>query len=127
MPDNSRFLYAAQRERRAVLEDRAVRAIRGLDSGGGPVTFAAVVRASGVSRSFLNKSPELAAEIRRLRSFNRGASPTVPAGQRMSDRSKDARIAQVVETNRELREELSHLREQNGILLGRLRESHLGR
>jgi hypothetical protein len=41
----------------------------------------------------------------------------------MSDASKDARITQLTEANRKQREELGRLREQNGILLGRLRDA----
>ncbi len=86
------------------------------------MTFASVGRASGVSRSFLNKSPEIAAEIRRLRTLATTGTKPVPAGQRTSDRSKQARIAQLTEANRKLREELAWLREQNAVLLGRLRD-----
>ena len=120
-PDNSHYLHAAQRARRADLETRAAQAIRRLDSDGVPITFASVCRVSGVSRSFLNKSPELAAEIRRLRVTGAGAPRRVPVAQRMSDTSKDARIAQLVEANRKLREEIAQLREQNAVLLGRIR------
>ncbi len=120
-PDNSGYLHAAQRARRAELERQACQAIRELDRDGRPVTFASVVRASGVSRSFLNKNPGLAAEIRRLRTVTPAAAGLVPAAQRMSDPSKDARIAQLTETNRKLREEIATLRDQNAILLGQLR------
>ncbi len=121
-PDNSHYLHAAQRTKRAELERRAARAVRELDRKGAPVTFAAVVRASGVSRSFLNKSSELAAEIRRLLGVSSQRTAPVPVAQRMSDRSKEARIAQLAEANRKLREEVASLREQNGVLLGRLRD-----
>ena len=85
------------------------------------MTFARVVRDSGVSRSFINKVPELAAEIRRLRTLHRSAPQRVPSAQRMTDRSKDARIAQLTDSNAKLREELARLREQNAVLLGELR------
>lgn len=44
-----------------------------------------------------------------------------PTTQRMSDGSKDARVGQLAEGNRKLREEVSWLREQNEALLGQLR------
>ena len=103
------------------LIDRAANAIRALDRRGEVVSFASVARCSGVSRSFLNKVPELGTEIRRLRT-GRSQGPRVPSGQRMSDDSKDARISQLSNTNRKLREEVTWLREQNAVLLGKLRD-----
>ncbi len=67
MRDNSHYLVAAQRKKRAELIEQVRTAIRALDRQGEPVSFASVVRASGVSRSFLNKLPELSDEIRSLR------------------------------------------------------------
>ncbi len=96
-------------------------AIRALDGQGEPVSFASVVRASGVSRSFLNKIPELAAEVRSLREAQRRTPRPQPSGQRMSDASKDARISQLAEGSRKLREEVAWLKEQNAALLGKLR------
>ncbi len=87
------------------------------------MTFASVARASGVSRSFLNKVPALVTEIRRLRALHLKGAVGLPAGQRMSDGSKDARIGQLRESNRALRAEVGLLRDQNAILLGKLRDS----
>lgn len=39
----------------------------------------------------------------------------------MSDGSKDARLGQLTDANRKLREEVAWLREQNAVLLGKLR------
>lgn len=120
-PDNSHYLHAAQQRRREELIERAAASIRALDLQGDRVSFASVVRTSGVSRSFVNKVPELVSEIRRLRDPRPATVPRVPSGQRMSDESREARIAQVTETNRRLREELVWLKEQNAVLLGKLR------
>ncbi len=120
-PDNSHYLLAAQKFKRAELIDRAQTAIRSLDRQGEAVSFAAVVRVSGVSRSFLNKVPELASEVRRLRDAQARRPHQQPSGQRMSDDSKDARIRQLSETIRKLREEAARLTEQNAVLLGKLR------
>ncbi|MCA1703101.1 MAG: DUF6262 family protein [Actinobacteria bacterium] len=120
-PDNSHYLHAAQQRRRQELTERATASIRALDLQGERVSFASVVRASGVSRSFVNKVPELVSEIRRLRDARPATVPRVPSGQRMSDESKDARMAQVSEANRRLREEIAWLKEQNAVLLGTLR------
>ncbi len=122
-PDNTSFLFAAQQRRHRELIEGATLAIRTLDQGGEPVTFASVVRASGVSRSFLNKIPELADEIRRLRRHSRNGARRLPSTQRMSGDSKEARLMQLTETNRKLREEVAWLREQNAALLGRLRHA----
>lgn len=121
-PDNSRYLHAAQQAAHQELNLRARQAIRTLDGRGEPVTFASVARESGVSRSFLNKIPELASEIRRLRALRPTTAPVVPSRQRMSDGSKDARISQLKEANRKLREEVAWLRDQNAVLLGKLRD-----
>jgi hypothetical protein len=122
-PDNSHYLHAAQLAARDDLNRRAGDAIRDLDRRGEPVTFASVARASGISRSFLNKVPELAAEIRRLRLPESKGAVRVPGAQRMSDGSKEARIGQLQESNRVLRAEVGWLRDQNAILLGKLRDA----
>ena len=121
MRDNSHYLVAAQKQKREELSEQVRNAIRALDRQGEPVTFASVVRTSGVSRSFLNKIPELAGEIRSLREAQRRSPRPQPSGQRMSDASKDARISQLSEGNRKLREEVAWLKEQNAVILGKLR------
>jgi hypothetical protein len=121
-PDNSHYLHAAQARHHQDLIDRAANAIRALDHQGESVSFASVTRASGVSRSFLNKIPELATEIKRLRTDRSRPGPRVPSVQRMSDDSKDARLSQLKDANRKLREEVAWLREQNALLLGKLRD-----
>jgi hypothetical protein len=122
-PDNSHYLHAAQQAAHNELNRRAAETIRALDRRGERVTFASVARASGISRSFLNKVPALATEIRRLRALQSKGAVNVAAGQRMSDRSKDARISQLQESNRALRAEVGLLRDQNAILLGKLRDA----
>lgn len=49
--DNSRRLRAAARKRSAAARQKAVKALRRLDSSGTPVTFDSVAREAGVSRS----------------------------------------------------------------------------
>lgn len=122
-PDNSHYLRAAQRAAHDDLIRRAGDAVRELDRRGEPVTFATVARASGVSRSFLNKVPAVATEIRRLRALPPRGTVGVPSAQRMSDGSKDARIKQLHESNQALRTEVGMLRDQNAILLGKLRDA----
>ncbi|GAA3513289.1 hypothetical protein FHR32_006235 [Streptosporangium album] len=95
---------------------------RRLDDAGDTITVAAVVRASGASRAFLYRVPELIEEIQRLRNLQQRSGQRHPARQRMTDPSKEARIRQLTVTNGELRAELQRLRAQNALLLGRLRE-----
>ena len=122
-PDNSHYLHAAQHAARDDLNRRAAEAIRALDRRGERVTFASVARASGISRSFLNKVPALANEIRRVRALQSKGAVVLPAAQRMSEGSKTARISQLQESNRALRAEVGMLRDQNAILLGKLRDA----
>lgn len=119
--DNTRHLRAAEQQRRAQLIAQARDALRRLDAAGQPITVAAVVRASGVSRAFIYRVPELIAEVQRLRAHT-ATGPRVPARQRASDASNQARIRQLTAANTELRAEIKLLRDQNAALLGRLRE-----
>lgn len=121
-PDNTRYLRAAEAARRDRLVAAARDALRRLDAAGEPITVAAVVRASGVSRAFVYRLPELVNEIQQLRARHAETGQRLPARQRASDTSKDARIRHLTDTNRELRAENQRLRDQNAALLGRLRE-----
>jgi hypothetical protein len=121
--DNSTFLLAAQQRRHDELVDRVKAALRTLDRQGAAITFPAVARAAGVSRAFLYKTPALATEIQRLRATQAGRRSRIPASQRRGDSSKDALIKRLTAENRHLREELQQMRDQNAILLGRLREA----
>ncbi|HEV3402363.1 MAG TPA: hypothetical protein VG078_11130 [Acidimicrobiales bacterium] len=71
----------------------------------------------------MNKVPALATEIRRLRGLQPKGAVALPAGQRMSDGSENAWISQLQESNRALRTEVGLLRDQNAILLGKLRDT----
>lgn len=122
LADNTHHLREAERQRRARLLDQAHTALRRLDSAGKPVTVAAVVRASGVSRAFLYRQADLVAEIQRLRDRQSATGQHIPAHQRSTHASQHARIRQLVTANTELRADNARLREQNAQLLGRLRE-----
>ena len=87
-PDNTAPLILAARKRRELARAKAVRALREIDRAGTPVTFEAVARAAGVSRSWLYGQPDLRAEIHRLReATSRAATPPIRASQRASDTS----------------------------------------
>lgn len=123
-PDNSRFLREAEQQRHAELTRRALDAIRALVAAGEAVTFSAVSRAAGCSRSFLNRHDQLAAEIRRHR-----PTTTIASGQRatqaraMTDASVKARLDQLRADNGRLRTENTRLRSQVAGLLQQLRSA----
>jgi len=120
--DNTHHLREAERQRRERLLDQAHTALRRLDNAGKPVTVAAVVRASGVSRAFLYRQPDLVNEIQRLRDRQTVTGQHMPAHQRTTHASQHARIRQLSTANAELRAEIAQLRQQNAQLLGRLRD-----
>ena len=117
-PDNAAPLILAARKRRELARAKAVRALRELDRAGTPVTFEAVARAAGVSRSWLYNQPDLRAEIHRLREATSRA-----ASQRASDASLLRRLAEAGQRNRQLAEENSRLRRQLAHALGDQRAS----
>jgi hypothetical protein len=109
---------AAQR-RHELTRSKAIRAIRELNNAGSVITFDAVARNAGVSRSWLYTQPDLRAEIQRLREATRRASTqTVPASQRASDDSLLRRLGQANQRNRLLAEENKQLRRQLEQALG---------
>jgi hypothetical protein len=123
-PDNTPAIIAAAQRRRELTRAKAIRALRELDHAGTPVTFEAVARAAGVSRSWLYGQPDLRAEIQRLRESTRRAStPPVPVRQRASDASLLARLQASLEKNRKLAEENQRLRRQLARALGDQRVS----
>lgn len=123
LPNNTHYLRAAQQRRRAELIDNVRAVVRDLDATGQPITVAAVVRGSGASRAFIYRLPDIVAQIQKLRDQQAATGQRQPARQRATDQSKDARIRQLHTTVGELRAEIQRLRQQNALLLGRLRES----
>ena len=114
--DNSRHLIAGARRRAERTRQQALSALRCLDATGAPITFEAVAREAGVSRSWLYTQDDLRAEINRLRERNRPPSPTpsTPDRQRASTASllsrlevATERIQQLEQANRQLREALA--------------------
>jgi hypothetical protein len=116
--DNSHFVIAAARRRAAATHKRAVSTLRRMDKAGLPITFDAVAREAGVSRSWLYNQPDLRAEVERLRARrHRPSTPhaLVPDRQRASDPSLLQRLQAATERinhlqaeNRQLREALAH-------------------
>ena len=111
--DNSRHVIAAARRRAEQTRQRAVTALRRMDATGQRITFNAVSRATGVSRSWLYTQLDLRAEIQRLRQRHPATPPpqVPPQRQRASDPSllrrlegATARIRQLETDNQQLRD-----------------------
>jgi len=114
--DNSRHVIAAARRRAEQTRQRAVTTLRRMDATGQPITFDAVSRAAGVSRSWLYAQQDLRAEIQRLRQRHPATPPpqVPPHRQRASDSSllrrleaATARIRRLETDNQQLRDALA--------------------
>ncbi|MFE9547238.1 MULTISPECIES: DUF6262 family protein [unclassified Streptomyces] len=91
---NSQHIVEAARRRSEYTRSKAIRALRSLDAAGEPVTFDAVARQAGISRSWLHAQSDLRSEVERLRAACRRAPASqVPARQRTSDASLLRRLA----------------------------------
>jgi TolA-binding protein len=88
--------------------------MRRLDRSGVPVTFTSVAAASGISRTWLYRHPEIRATIVRLRASRpQPSTPAVPSPQRASIESLRQRLQA---TN----EEIARLRAENQLLRDRI-------
>ncbi len=117
--DNTGPLLAAARNRHELTRAKAIRALRELNHAGTLVSFEAVARHAGVSRSWLYSQPDLRADIERLRdATSRATAIAVPAAQRTSDASLLRRLQAAQERNRQLSEDNQRLRRQLAHALG---------
>ena len=116
-PDNTEPLILAARRRRELARAKAVRAVRELDRAGTPVTFQAVARTAGVSRSWLYAQDDLRGQIERFRTRQQQApaAPQIPDRQRATPASllrrleaATTRIRALEADNRQLRDALEH-------------------
>lgn len=120
--DNSRHIFAAARHRHEYTRAKAVQALREIDAAGTAVTFDAVARAAGVSRSWLYSQQDLRAEIEQLRATRRRSpDQSLPARQRASDESLFRRLEAATERAHQLAQENRELRRQLARALGDLR------
>jgi Family of unknown function (DUF6262) len=121
--DNSHFVIAAARRRAAATHKRAVSALRRMDKAGLPITFEAVARQAGVSRSWLYNQPDLRTEIERVRARRHPPTPhaPVPDRQRASDASLLQRLQAATERIKHLQAENKQLREALAHALGQQR------
>ena len=113
-------LSEAAARRHELTRSRTVQALRELDRSGAPVTFTAVAKAAGVSRSWLYTQPDISSQIRRLRqsTSSAGSAGAIPAGQRTTDASLRARLTTALDRNKQLVDENARLRRQLAHALG---------
>lgn len=122
--DNSAHLTAAARRRAQTTRQRAVAALRRLDAAGQAVTFDALAREAGVSRSWLYSQPDLRAEVQRLRDQQRPhRRDRIPDRQRVSDASLQRRLELATERIRQLEADNRRLRQALAEALGEQRRS----
>src|SRR3982751_1230700 len=127
MPADPTPIITAARQRHELTRAKAIQALRELDRAGTPITFEIVAHA-GVSRSWLYTQADIRAEIQRLRDTTRRApTPSIPAAQRTSDSSAQARLQAAVQRNRALAEDNRRLRRQLAQALGQQRQARAPR
>jgi hypothetical protein len=126
-PVRSDPLAEAASRRHELTRSKAIQALRELDRAGTPVTFAAVGRAAGVSRSWLYTQPDISIQIRRLRKNTdcAGGAGAIPAAQRATDASLRSRLAAALDRNKQLADENARLRRQLARALGEQRSAGL--
>ena len=120
--DNAEFLVRAATERHNVTVRRAHEAIEALDRSGAGISFCAVARVAGVSRSWLYRDDDVRTTIERLRS--RGPAPSTPSAQRASQASLRERLDATRDEITRLRAENAELRERLARSLGAQRARH---
>jgi Family of unknown function (DUF6262) len=119
--DNSHHLAAATRRRSAATCKRATAALRRLDNAGTPISFDAVAREAGVSRSWLYTQPDLRTEIEHLRGSRPAGAPRIPVRQRSSDASLRSRLELAADRARQLEADNKRLRSALAEALGERR------
>ena len=114
-------MVAASRRRHDDTGRKAIDALRRLDAAGGPVSFAGVARAAGVSRAWLYRDDAMRAEIDRLRRPGPAAVRGRPVAEQASGDSLRQQLAAARAVIAELRAENHHLREAVARKLGQHR------
>jgi hypothetical protein len=125
--DNSRHLIAAAQVRAEQTRSRALRALRQLDQTGTAITFEAVAREAGVSRSWLYGQVDLRDHIQALRARRQPTPPTPqpPQRQAASEASLLRRLHAATERMRELEADNYQLRQALAEALGATRTARV--
>lgn len=125
--DNTHHVIAAARRRAEQTRERAVAALRRMDATGQRITFDAVAREAGVSRSWLYAQDDLRAEIEQLRQRNPPAPSRAipPQRQRASDASLLRRLEAATDRIRQLEADNRQLRDALARALGERRNTEV--
>ncbi|MHC5935481.1 DUF6262 family protein [Nostoc sp.] len=108
----------AQRKRQEAFE-KVEQGIQKLIKERQVINFNTVAKASGLSKAWLYKEPEIKARIEHLRE-NNSQTKEIPAKQRSSDASKDAIIKTLKERIKRVEAENRGLRDQHEAIYGRI-------
>lgn len=120
--NNTHHLTEAARRRAEATRRRALAALRHMDNAGTRITFDALAREAGVSRSWIYNQPDLRIEIERLRDRPRpAAGRPVPDRQRCTDSSLLHRVEVATQRIRELETDNTRLRHALAEALGERR------
>jgi hypothetical protein len=121
--DNTHHLHAAARRRAEHTRQQAIAALRRMDTTGTPITFEALAREAGISRSWLYAQHDLRTEIQRLRDRHRPPSPAAvpPHRQRATDTSLLRRLQAAADRIQRLEDDNRQLREALAAALGQRR------
>ena len=121
--DNTIHLTTAAKQRHEYTRAKALAAMHELDRAGAVLTFEAVARHAGVSRSWIYTQTDIKDEIHRLRDQGQHQrSAPIPARHHASDDSLRQRLELANRRNRELADENQRLRRQLAHALGQLRD-----
>ena len=125
--DNTAHLLAAAQRRADRTRRRALDALRRLDAAGGPVTFEALAREAGVSRSWLYNQPDLRTEIDRIRAHRQPSAPapSTPERQRATAESLLRRLQVATDRIRRLETDNQQLRDALARALGDARTTRI--
>jgi DNA repair exonuclease SbcCD ATPase subunit len=109
---------SAQKKRQETFE-KVERGIQQLIKEKRRINFNTVVEASGVSKAWLYKEPEVKSRIEQLRAQSTGTKK-IPPRQQTSDKSKDALIKTLKDRIKRLVAENQELRQQNQVAYGQV-------
>lgn len=113
--DNSRHVIAAARRRAEQTRQRASAALRRMDATGQRITFDAVAREAGISRSWLYAQDDLRAQIERLRQRHPATAAALPPQRQQASapsllrrlEAATTRIRRLEADNQQLRDALA--------------------